>query len=387
MTGTMLSGRNAAILADAGYAVTTARTNDQALEMAQEDVRYTENYVLEQNLTTSVTPIGGIVGTSGNIVTEQAGFGTLLQRHAGVDREFILVMRGTQTKIDWLSNLNIGMTRGPTGTLVHTGFAAIYDSLRQDVKRMIAAAKPQRMHFVGHSLGGALATLSAVDFAQGKTCPSHLYTFGAPRVGGLALGGEISRVIGDTRVKRVYAQSDPVPMIPLFPFFHAGPGTTGINGGFSSITAAAHSMSGCYIPKMPGTGWPAAAAMPSKLDPDYWLTQAEKTNGIGSTMGYYFLGLALGGILPWLHATSAQVTASLTMLDLLAEGLYRAASLAAQVGKLLLRFVKSALRFAGGVATAGLSLADITVSFLRYVLGLMMGRVIQAARSALQDIR
>lgn len=96
----MLSGRNAAILADAGYAVTTARTNAQALEMAQEDVRFTENSVLQNNLTTSVTPIGGIVGTSGNIVQEQAGFGTLLQRNAGVDREFILVMRGTQTKTD-----------------------------------------------------------------------------------------------------------------------------------------------------------------------------------------------------------------------------------------------------------------------------------------------
>lgn len=387
MTSTLLNGRNAAILADAGYAVTTATTNAQATEMAQEDVRFTENSVLEHNLTTSVTPIGGIVGTSGNIVTEQAGFGTLLQRNAGIDREFILVMRGTQTKIDWLSNLNIGMTRGPTGTLVHTGFASIYESLRQDVKRMIAAAKPQRMHFVGHSLGGALATLSALDFAQGKTCPSHLYTFGAPRVGGLALGGEISRLIGDTRVKRVYAQSDPVPMIPLFPFFHAGPGTTGINGGFSSITSAAHSMTGCYIPKMPGTGWPAATAMPSKLDPEYWLSQAEKTHGIGSTMGYYFLGLALAGILPWLHKTSAQITATLTMLDMLAEGLYRAAALAARVGSLLLRFVKSALRFAGGVATAGLSVADITVGFLRYVLDLMMGRVIQAARSALQGIR
>lgn len=386
MSETLLNAKNAAIMADAVYAITSARTNEEATQFIKEEDRLSEDPQQGPALSVPVTPISAVVGQSGTVVREQSGFATLLQRNGGIDREFILVLRGTQTKYDWLSNLNIGMTRGPTGTLVHTGFATIYDSMRTDVKRIIAGANPARMHFVGHSLGGALATLAAIDHAQTASGPSHLYTFGAPRVGGLALGSEVSRRIGDTRVKRVYAQSDPVPMIPLFPFFHAGPGTTGINAGFSSISPGAHSMSGSYVPNMPATGWPQASAMPSRLDPSYWLDQAEKAQGIGSTAGYYFLSMALRGILPALNALSATITATMTFLDMLAEGIHRAVALSREMGGLLLRFVKSALRFAGGVASAGLALADLTASFLRYVLGLMMARVVQAARGALQQI-
>ena len=185
---------------------------------------------------------------------EEAGFGALLERKVGTEREYIFAMRGTVTKLDWLSNINIGMTRGPTDCLVHSGFMAIYEQMRTDVKRLIAGANPSRMHFVGHSLGGALATLAALDHAKtsmGSTC---LYTFGAPRIGGSALGQDLNRYIGATKVKRVYNLSDPVPLIPLYPYLHQEMGTIQLPDNFGRVTSAAHSMGNFYVPSMPTHG-------------------------------------------------------------------------------------------------------------------------------------
>ena len=47
----------------------------------------------------------------------------------------------------------------------------------------MAASSPPRIWITGHSLGGALATLAAIDLAkQHPGCPLCLYTFGCPRV-------------------------------------------------------------------------------------------------------------------------------------------------------------------------------------------------------------
>lgn len=392
---TLLNAKTAAILADGAYAVTNAfgdtrqEMREDALELAEDDPRFdTADRVDGPSIAVDVTPIDTAISASGAIRKEAAGFGVLLERHGALKGEYVMAMRGTQTTNDWLSNFNIGMSCGPSGSLVHSGFNEIYKKMRLDVQKMIAEARPKpvKVHFIGHSLGGALATLAALDWAKSGIGSTYLYTFGAPRIGSFGLAGDIRRHIGERNTKRIYALSDPVPMIPLLPFTHAGWGATGIDAGFSSITADAHDMNGCYIPRMPAHGWPAAIAYPNKSDPDYWLDQAERSSGFGSKIGYWALSRALSALLPVLHLLCGGIAASLTLADLLMEGVRRSAALAMKVGETILRFVKAALRFAVGVVDNALSLADLTASFLQYVLDMVMARITQAARAALNKL-
>lgn len=382
----MLSGKDAAIIANAVYTVLPAKTTAQATGLAQKDPRLAGRAgtpggpVLSQPAKT----LGGVTGKSGAVVKDTTGFGVVMERGTGINREVIVAIRGTQTGRDWASNLNVGYAAGPAGSLVHSGFMEIYKSLQSELHKVVRAANAQRVHFVGHSLGGALATLAAVDFAANKGMPASLYTFGAPRVGSLGLANTLRTKVPAGSVKRIYSLADPVPMIPLFPYVHYGAGASGINANFSGVTATAHSMTECYIPNMPASGWPPEIGRPSKASPDYWLDQAEKSSGIGSAMGYFFLGKALEALLPALHAVSFGMSNAVTVLDYMASGLVRAAMVARDMGERVLRFAKAALRIAGKVGSAAaMGAADLTRIFLRYVLNLLLAPVQVAARTAI----
>ncbi|WP_415920630.1 lipase family protein [Tateyamaria sp. SN6-1] len=391
-----MHGRNAAIIAEGAYAVAAAKdsTSDNVKRdadlFAQREDAFDPDSQSETKLSVPVTPMEAVVSQSGGFVKESAGFGVLLERNGAQDGEYIFAMRGTTGKMgisnDWISNYQIGLTRGPTGSLVHSGFMDIYSKMRSDVQRMISGANPKRIHFIGHSLGGALATLAAVDYAQNGTATSHLYTFGAPRIGSLGLGNDVVRMIGAERIKRVYSISDPVPMIPLTPFCHVGPGSIGFVDGNAAFSGQAHSMKDNYIPKMPMTGWPPESRMSSKSDPGYWLTQAESQLGIGSSLGYFFLAKALKAILyAAAHIISATITIGFTLADVLVELIRSGARFASKVGDYLLKFAKLALKFAGAAVRGALTVADLTVSFLRYVLDMVL-RPIRIAASAAMNV-
>ncbi|MEL6915045.1 MAG: lipase family protein [Pseudomonadota bacterium] len=396
---TLLQGMNAAIIADGAYSVaeaiggSRAEMRADALDLAGDDPRFSTDAREDgPSISVPVTPVDTAVSASGALRKKQAGFGVLLERHGAIKGEYIMAMRGTMppmfTSADWLSNYQIGMARGPSGCPVHAGFNDIYNKMRVDVQTMIAEARPKpvKMHFVGHSLGGALATLAALDYAKAATGATYLYTFGAPRVGSVGIAGDIRRYIGVGNVKRVYALADPVPMIPLLPFQHCDIGATGVNAGFGGITGDAHSMKLSYIQNMTARGWPPEVIRATKSNPKYWLEQAEKSSGFGSKMGYWALSAALAALMPVLHLLCGGVSATLTLADLLMEGVRRSARLALEVGDMILRFVKAALRFAVGFVDRGLEVADLTASFLNYVLDMVMARLVQAARAAIKHI-
>lgn len=69
--------------------------------------------------------------------------------------------------------------------LMHLGFVTAYMSIQDRIHEAVEQFKPKRLTITGHSLGGALATLAAIDFALTEVgrFDIELYTFGAPRVG------------------------------------------------------------------------------------------------------------------------------------------------------------------------------------------------------------
>ena len=76
--------------------------------------------------------------------------------------------------------------------------------------------KPTCLHLVGHSLGGAIAQITAI-WASEKGIPVNLYTFGAPRV---VLNHSVHFAAHNIGQYRVTHGADPIPCVPAWPFSH-----------------------------------------------------------------------------------------------------------------------------------------------------------------------
>lgn len=146
------------------------------------------------------------------------------------DKEFTyVVLRGTMEPEEWARNAQVIQTpfhisfRARAIAAVHSGFKAIYDSLEvelgDEAKSFRDGMKagdlgPLPIVFVGHSLGGALVSLAAVEAAHKDWIERdsiHLITLASPRVGNRGFR-RLARKVG--RIDRVCNMSDLVPHVP-----------------------------------------------------------------------------------------------------------------------------------------------------------------------------
>jgi hypothetical protein len=117
----------------------------------------------------------------------------------------IIAFRGTQQGRDWLTDALV-VPVPYSGRLCHGGFVAAHASVWKEVKKHIDPNK--RTLICGHSLGGALAELSAA-MLNGKHDNINLITFGKPNVffkgfkKPMTLDNQISCVNGSDAVARI----------------------------------------------------------------------------------------------------------------------------------------------------------------------------------------
>lgn len=177
---------------------------------------------------------GGIVGEN----TFKASYGTL----ASDPTVAVLVFRGTV--LDDLNNMKANVkTKQVSLTskdfkpcskcLVHEGFRDAYkNNLRPTLRTKFspfiinrfnskkAEEKITSVYFIGHSLGGALATLAAYDsgvyLASQKITGIKLglVTFGAPRVGNADFAKYINESLGLSINIRITYRDDPIISVP-----------------------------------------------------------------------------------------------------------------------------------------------------------------------------
>jgi len=126
--------------------------------------------------------IGAITTSDMGIDNDRYGFIIASNRYS------ILAFRGTSTSVDWVHDFKAQqMEFTPTKNVgnTHKGFTDIYLALREQIFELLTLLKRDRPLFItGHSLGGALATLAAIDIATNSDYTTPIvYTFGAPRVG------------------------------------------------------------------------------------------------------------------------------------------------------------------------------------------------------------
>lgn len=138
----------------------------------------------------------------------------------------VLVFRGTLGLRDVLTDMRWLLQPWAGPGHVHQGFKEAHAALWPEVRRQLQAVRSP-IFLAGHSLGGALATMSAA-LCRRDLPPieiAALYTFGSPRVGDRLFGRALEsvphfRVVDGTDV---IARLPPVIPNPLLPYFqHTG---------------------------------------------------------------------------------------------------------------------------------------------------------------------
>jgi len=186
-----------------------------------------------------------IQGISGGLINQVLNRSTGFALSAeGTSPQFknhhIIGVRGTvfTSFADWLTNGNVATTLGPKNLEVHSGFQKAFNSMQSSFNQYVTQHKPRCLHIVGHSLGGAIAELTAI-WASERGLATKLYTFGAPRV---VLQNSIHQAAHNIEHYRVTHGADPVPSVPVWPFTHTvGAYQTAMNGG-AFFSLGAHSM-------------------------------------------------------------------------------------------------------------------------------------------------
>ena len=140
-------------------------------------------------------------------------------------QERFVTFRGTLEPAEWARNVQLRQSKFPQGGQVHTGFYKIFQSLRigpegsrgELIDHLASgAASASKTTFIGHSLGGAVATIAAIDasdeaWAEGGQAV-ELATFASPRPGDPAFATLADKIPNKTRVCNL------VDLVPSVPF-------------------------------------------------------------------------------------------------------------------------------------------------------------------------
>lgn len=198
------------------------------------------------------------------------GFGVCAEGGESNKGEVFLIFRGTtmaNKKADVLTDARIGISRSRTGLPVHSGFNHCFISMLPEIRNFFSSFKGNitTVHCIGHSLGGAVAALAADWVSRSLKYPTKLYTFGAPRVGTEMFVKQTTTSIGATNIHRVYHRTDPVPMVPLYPFMHAPFKAHGhyLYSAQPLTSGAAHFMAN-YIASVEGKSWAQMGDIPDQ---------------------------------------------------------------------------------------------------------------------------
>ncbi len=130
---------------------------------------------------------------------------------ARVGSTVIVSFRGTESRGDWLGNLNMLSTTRPYGT-VHRGFLGAFQVVDALLQQQLTEWNGSSIWLTGHSLGGALATIAAAEW-QGRYPITGVATYGQPAVGKGAFGDFMKRNYGG-RFFRYVNDDDIVPRVP-----------------------------------------------------------------------------------------------------------------------------------------------------------------------------
>nr|GMC80428.1 phospholipase A(1) DAD1, chloroplastic-like [Ipomoea batatas] len=157
-------------------------------------------------------------------------------------RNVVIAFRGTATMSEWLENLRVTLTCLPDDMapadctcppMVQSGLLSLYtssyeycqslrDSIREEMHKILEMFSNDNeslsITITGHSLGAALAILTAYDITT-QFChapPVTVVSFGGPRVGNHHFRSQLEA--NGTKILRIVNSDDPITKVPGFVF-------------------------------------------------------------------------------------------------------------------------------------------------------------------------
>jgi len=175
--------------------------------------------IFANDLATDMNPEGGKSRVSVGLIFQAAG-------------DVVIAIRGTEGIQEWVHDAEFLLVTCPfLAGAGHTedGFTAVYMSMTTSLDPMcprVTQALPglkfprpvTSVTICGHSLGGALATLLALDVAANTPFKNPaVYTYASPRTGGPQFVATYNQVVPNTN--RIAGRLDLVPKLPLPPLY------------------------------------------------------------------------------------------------------------------------------------------------------------------------
>lgn len=140
-----------------------------------------------------------------------------------LENELVISFRGSDSLGDILANFCIVPTKFMDDKKalghVHLGHQTCYKIVRESILKTIQDQKPAKVTVCGHSLGGACATLCALDIAKvfrNASLQIQCYSYGAPAVGDRNFWKEILHLVPNTY--RIVHSEDFAPFVPMIFF-------------------------------------------------------------------------------------------------------------------------------------------------------------------------
>jgi len=351
----------AANLASDVYDVKSVITRDDFLDDYKSDME-----IKSANLPSGIT--GGYIFNKPHVIGMfSAGKG----KYKG---QAFVAIKGTASLYDALTDLNAGVHSSHTGFQVHQGFYYALNSILQELRQFVSGLKGVSViHCVGHSLGGAIATLAA-DWIKANSAIStvKLYAFGSPRVGLESFAAKCTSRLVANNVYRVYHRTDPVPMVPTWPFYHVPTNTGYLVDSPASIKPWEYHLMKHYMRSAKSAGsWEGMAshcpikhmdsAIEHWLQPDGVVSFAASTLEILNAALIYVIKkvINLSGI-----AIVVGGGTTLTLLDRMAMYMAKAANASKDLSIWVYHLVKKMAALIGIKIKGGM---DFTASFIRQV--------------------
>ncbi|MDR3427841.1 lipase family protein [Silvimonas sp.] len=141
----------------------------------------------------------------------------------------VIAFRGTSSIRNWITDAQFERTTliavNTTVSKIHKGFERAFNSIFEELLTALGGCSADKMPnqkplcITGHSLGGALAILAALELWRNGCQIAQVYTFGQPRLGNADFKDRYDHVLG-YRTFRLVFQEDIVPRIPHLPAWH-----------------------------------------------------------------------------------------------------------------------------------------------------------------------
>lgn len=214
-------------LVNAAYAIDPTNLTNSAGKNVPTDAPTHEvvTTIYANDLATDMHPENGNNRVSIGLILQASGSG-----------DVVIAIRGTEGIHEWIHDAQFLPTRCPFSPGIgHTedGFTSMYNSMRvgNDAAALSVAQALPKLPFkrpvtsltiCGHSLGGALATLLALDVAVNAVnrdfnFPPTVYTYASPRTGDDSFVALYNHAVPNTI--RIANRVDLVPKLPLPPLY------------------------------------------------------------------------------------------------------------------------------------------------------------------------